>query len=211
MIYLKTYLLVFFSFLFICQGCTQVTSSKAGNTFTSTLSENDCEIIRVAVRHLWENGANYLFDGAEDPRKVLVHRESITVRMKKGYHYPEYKLSSNVPSEYVKDEMQDSFVKRNATSCSISLCGFSSNKVQSHDIRWDRSESALSFLLKFPERYPHAKGYIKVFLPAYSEDGELAVLRMSLGPSHHGASGSYVLRRTPKGWGVVWRDIAVFL
>jgi hypothetical protein len=56
--------------------------------------------------------------------------------------------------------------------------------------------------------YPEVKGYVQAWLPAYSEDGKTALVRLEFGPTAHGAEATYVLVKDKKNWVVKRRSVA---
>jgi hypothetical protein len=65
----------------------------------------------------------------------------------------------------------------------------------------------LSFDLEFTERFPNARGYLRLCLPGFTQDGQTALLGFSLGPSEHGDAALYVLKRENGHWTVTQRYI----
>ena len=62
--------------------------------------------------------------------------------------------------------------------------------------------------LEFPKRFPNAGAYVRIWLPAYSDDGREAIFRFFFGPSGHGASATFLLRKNARGhWAVVAAEI----
>jgi hypothetical protein len=64
---------------------------------------------------------------------------------------------------------------------------------------------------EFEKRFPDAKGYIKAWLPGYSRDGRTAVLRFRVGPTPHGAVGTYFFEKSNGLWKVKWKHIIYFV
>jgi hypothetical protein len=50
--------------------------------------------------------------------------------------------------------------------------------------------------------------WVQPCLPAYSQDGTTAFLRISFGPTPHGACALYLVRKRSEGWRVEWRALA---
>ena len=60
--------------------------------------------------------------------------------------------------------------------------------------------------INFRERFPNACGYVRAHLPAYSKDGNSAVVLFEGGPNGgHPLDWVYMLTRKRKRWEVVWR------
>jgi hypothetical protein len=64
---------------------------------------------------------------------------------------------------------------------------------------------------KFRNAYPDARGYVIAWLPGYSKDKKTALLHFLVGPSAHGAVGTYLLTSDGKKWAIKWRSIQHFL
>lgn len=62
----------------------------------------------------------------------------------------------------------------------------------------------------FEKAYPRARGYAEAFLPGYSKDGSLAVVRAWVGPSPHGAMATVLVERSDGKWSVKWCYIVGF-
>lgn len=72
-------------------------------------------------------------------------------------------------------------------------------------------EEALRARFGFSDKHPRARGWIQVYLPGYSMDQDRAILRFYLGPSAHGAAGTYFLIKQADAWRVEWRHFAFYL
>ncbi len=65
-------------------------------------------------------------------------------------------------------------------------------------------------IMWFFERYPKARGFARIYLPAYSADGNTAVFRCQVGPAHHGGAATYVLKKRDGRWQVESRGIGYY-
>ena len=63
---------------------------------------------------------------------------------------------------------------------------------------------------EIPKEEAH-RGWIQPMLPAYSADGNRAMVRLWFGPSAHGAAATYFLKRDGEAWVVVWREFAFYV
>lgn len=70
--------------------------------------------------------------------------------------------------------------------------------------------SAIEPESKFMEKYAQTRCHLRFWLPAFSEDRRLALVRFSWGPSAHGATATYLVERSDDGWRVLWRRIAIY-
>jgi hypothetical protein len=62
----------------------------------------------------------------------------------------------------------------------------------------------------FNKTFPKARGWLKVYLPGYSNDGNLAVVRAMVGPWAHAASLTALMEKRHIGWVVKWYKIAYY-
>jgi hypothetical protein len=62
----------------------------------------------------------------------------------------------------------------------------------------------------FEKKYPDARGYISFWLPSYSRDGTMVLVRFGFGPTAHGACGTYILEKVGDTWRVKWRYLAYY-
>jgi ankyrin repeat protein len=61
------------------------------------------------------------------------------------------------------------------------------------------------------EKVAKARAWVQIYLPGYSKTHDRAVLRLRLGPSPHGAAGTYFLMKQGGVWHVAWRHIAFYV
>lgn len=62
----------------------------------------------------------------------------------------------------------------------------------------------------FEDAYPKARGWLKAYLPGYSQDGTRAIVRAGVGPWAHAAMLTAVLEKRGDKWTVVWYYVARF-
>lgn len=63
----------------------------------------------------------------------------------------------------------------------------------------------------FENAHPKARGWLASYLPGYSRDGNLAIVRAGAGPSDHGAMITAVLEKSGDKWVVKWYQISRYL
>lgn len=81
-------------------------------------------------------------------------------------------------------------------------------RFRSTNPRWDKPFEFEEALLKV---HADAKAYAWVSLPGYTADGSKAIVRVSFGPTAHGAMATYLLQKGPEGkWTVTWRKRAYY-
>lgn len=72
---------------------------------------------------------------------------------------------------------------------------------------WKNSRS----FREFKEAHPDACGFVRAYLPGYSTDGNLAVVRATVGPTPHGASITALLEKVGTTWTVKWYKLARYV
>lgn len=67
-------------------------------------------------------------------------------------------------------------------------------------------------VLTFEQEEPGAKAWVRLWLPGFTSDNQHAVLRFAFGPTPHGATATYLLRRQADGqWVVAWRKLSYYV
>jgi hypothetical protein len=62
----------------------------------------------------------------------------------------------------------------------------------------------------FEKAQPKARGWLEAYLPGYSKNNKVAVVRAATGPWAHAAMLTAVLEKTASGWKVKWINVARF-
>ena len=60
------------------------------------------------------------------------------------------------------------------------------------------------------EKHPDWRFWVMFCLPGYSVDGNTALVRLSFGPSPHGATATYLVKRSGNTWVIEWCEIAYY-
>jgi hypothetical protein len=68
--------------------------------------------------------------------------------------------------------------------------------VRDLDAEFPKMRSGLGFAKNFRKNYLDSCGYVRVYLPGYSQDGQSAVVIWRGGPSPHGLTWAYMLVRS---------------
>ena len=68
----------------------------------------------------------------------------------------------------------------------------------------------LSWDEKFEKAYPQARLFIELWRVAYSKDGKTALVRFWFGPTAHGATGTYLLRKEDRMWKILHRRVSYY-
>lgn len=189
--------------LFLFQSGTQ---SPVKPTDVHVVPE-DYEIINIVATDLLKNKEYVSHFGAATPRtkrtspKIWIETETLEM-------FPGMPEAINADIAYdpeappnkfsVSKEISLSFARKN--SVPISLADF---KPQHKSVtlwpshQWMTNE-------EFFARYPDI-GWLRPWLPGYSQDGKRALCRFVAGPSAHGIRGAYMLKKTGTKWKIEWR------
>jgi hypothetical protein len=115
----------------------------------------------------------------------------------------DYKDPRNIPADLRKD------FKRRNHGPSRSLADFkpANRNILVRNLDKEFKDSA-DFVGDFLKKYPTAWGYVWAYPPAYSKDGESAIVLFEGGPNGiHGLSWVYMLNKKGKRWEVKWRHL----
>ena len=167
------------------------------------LTENDRLVLNIVFEDLAiHNGKELPFIAKGKGKVILVDRT------KNG---PGWLLDSQLDVDLrshrkeVTPVMRRSLVLRNQNP--VSLNGF--KVTGSRIVVVDQSDVAKWFPGGFDSR--KARMHVETYLPGYSDDGLLAVVRFWFGPSPHGATGTYFLTRARGAWKILWREFSFYV
>jgi hypothetical protein len=193
----------------LCAGVLVL--GRAGGAETAALNpdERDRQVLEAALLHLLAQD-DFTFarkPAAADDIIVLLPRSP----QKRGFLLPGQIASDlrDVKDVKVPDDLVRNLQKRNTPpnakpnnydAVAVSYAGLNfSPRIAIDETDEDGMVRA---------KHPKARGWAEAFLPAYSTDGNTALLRCIIGPSPHGATATILLEKTAKGWVVKWHDFA---
>jgi hypothetical protein len=161
------------------------------------VSSDDAAAISVAIQHFASQKKAPHFPGREDKSLVLIDTETLGPS---EMYLSDGQIRSDTSSENwrVSVDLRDGLRQRNASKRFLNLLTFGKGVVAAE------LDKVLSSPPEFaaPEKYPEARAYARVWLPAYSKDGKTAVVRFAFGPTSHGATATYLLIKGKDGWSV---------
>lgn len=101
----------------------------------------------------------------------------------------------------IPDAIQHCLIRRNKTP--VTLADF---KPQNPSVMLDPSAKEGVVITNLTFKYAHGNtGWLKVWLPGFSQDSKQAVLRFFTGPAAHGMEGAYMLTKQGTNWKIKWR------
>jgi hypothetical protein len=109
-------------------------------------------------------------------------------------------------SPVVRSELRDDVLRRNPPGQRFFVTPY--RPANENVVVRKLPRADLDFDLEFTERFPAARGYVEPWLPGFTEDRQTALFGFSLGPSEHGDTGLYLLKREKGHWTVTQRYIA---
>lgn len=109
----------------------------------------------------------------------------------------------------IPEEVYQDLAERNRGPAKLDPLNLGDETIRVTDMRANPSlysdrEYALS------NAFPSARGWAELRLPGYSKNGKMAIVRMSVGPTPHGACATYFLELTHDGWHIKWREMTYY-
>ncbi|MBL8518304.1 MAG: hypothetical protein JNM76_15195 [Betaproteobacteria bacterium] len=183
--------------------------------FASQANERDRQVLEALFSHMLRDPKfSFTEPTSKQPQIVLHTRTPIgTVFLSPN------QISADSGRRTLSEELVAALRRRNtpdklgsdpyeSVGASYGGLSFSSNIVVS-DVTHVRKQQ-LEFSA-FKKAYPRARGWLEVFLPGYSRDGDRAMVRAFAGPSPHGAVLTAELRNLDGRWFVDWHHLAFLL
>ncbi len=147
-----------------------------------------------------------LVDGATKPDSYFRRPESrnpaiIVDRLTTIGLFEDWYAPNILPSEFLRIDVAADLQRRNS-EVGVPLTDF---RFQTRQIVIDNLESGGSFST-FSERYPDAVGFVRVSLPGYSQDGNIAVVATTSAFTEHPSGTVYALELSGGEWRIVGED-----
>jgi hypothetical protein len=181
--------------------------SLCSDAATPAIDRADCAVLSAALVDL---SALTDFNGRSCPPGapgVVLHNQTLG---ESGYIEGQLDVELEHKSLSVPEDAMWDLRQRNKASASMSRCAFDDSRVASSDLKRILEHDS-EFGHVFFSEYPTAKGYAFAWLPGYSKDGCTAIVRFLVGPTAHGATATYLLRKEGDGWAVKWRFMSYYL
>jgi hypothetical protein len=165
----------------------------------------DSAVLSAALQHLGTQKNTPSFTGRDDKKAILVHTQSLGPS---ELYLSDSQIHSDTIGEKwnVEAELREGLRRRNLCTVSLDKLAFEKEVLPA-----DLDKALASYDWRPPEKYPDARAYVRVWLPAYSKDGQTAVVRLMVGPTPHGATATYLLTRGKSGWTVTKWKIAFYV
>jgi len=166
------------------------------------LAQMDCEVLETVFVDLtlWDDSA--LAFGSNEKRVILLHprTEETSGMLSADQLDGEFR-----DSQYdIPRDLAENLRIRNVGSVSLKTFAPKRANVVMHDLS-DIEQ------YEFDRRYPSARCFVHLWLPGYSDDGRLAIVRCWIGPTAHGATATYLLVNKSGTWQVKWRTMAHYV
>lgn len=173
--------------------------------------ERDRQVLEVALLHLLADakldmtkvpaGAGTMLLHARTPEKTgFIQSEQMRHDIGKnklpGDVEQDLQRRNSVPGTY--DAVQASFASLKFTNgiAAVDLTGMLGGRLA---------------VRAFQQAHPKARGWAEAYLPGYSKDGTLALVRAGIGPSDHGAMVTVLLEKRREKWVVKWHFVARYV
>lgn len=168
-----------------------------------TWASVDHDILDIVLTDLIDNPE---FDPAVGGRgvpksEIVVGDVTATGLSRSGYH-----LDTWVREGKITAELRADLLARNRARTRYLLARYRPSNPGILVRNLDVIDTDLGFSYQFPK----ARGYVITRLPAYSRDGQKALLFFAFGPTAHGAGGYYVLHKVKGRWEIIERYIYYF-
>ena len=176
-------------------GC----SAEQPNEVSPVLTETDVQVLQAVV-HDWDQADESICVHGMTGGVILV--QSSTARESNATQ-----IRADIGAHHVPDSLIQAFVERNIASACLP-----SDLAADGRTTITKFEDMTIFYQtdRFAELYPKAKSYMQFSMPVYMDPGNTALVRFDFGPTPHGATCTYFLRRQNNRWIVVWRKPAYY-
>ncbi len=175
--------------------------------------ERDGQILQTALLHLLKGHDFKMTREREDDAVIVLN---VRTPEKTGMLRPEQVRHDIGEGHTISEDLQRDLLRRNERpgTYEARVATFGKLKLDRRivvaDIAARMDQVKGSRYYAFEHAFPTARGYAKAYLPGYSKDASIAVVRASVGPSPHGAMATIVLERSGDTWLVKWLYIAWF-
>jgi len=193
-------------------GCHReaiVSSSTPSNSASTSLpeecTEDDKAIISVVLEHFRQEEITKHPSANGKKMTIIIDAESLGPL---GLSQDQFKSELRDVGWELPTAMFDRLRERNRQIFSLAnLKGMQDVVVE----MLGTSPDVTFFLPSFKEKYPDAIAIINLWMPAYSKDKTLALVRFHFGPTAHGACATYLLVKSQGRWTVKHSKFAYYM
>ena len=203
----------FARFALICIFCAYV--SQGAGAALVVPGERDGRVLEALLLHLLtDTNFDMTRVSTDNGATIVLHVRTLE---KTGYLMP-YQIKSDIGSHTLPSDVEHDLRRRNTSSDAgpdtyDSVTAFYTNVTFAAGIvvadlteTWKHGRRFGAF----EDAYPKARGWLESYLPGYSKDGTVAVVRAAVGPWGHAAMLTALLEKRGDTWVVKWYHIARF-
>jgi hypothetical protein len=191
-------------------GPATAPSTRPATQPAAELSADDERVINLCLAEFRRHEHGPFREGERD-KLLIVHRQTNEVR---NWYLKQDQIEAESRTITVPRALIDAVNARAVRDQKLVLDGFAPDdaRVVVDDVDRASTRGPLDFeIIEFPKAFPGACAYVRIWLPAYSEDGKQAIFRFFFGPTAHGASATFLLRKNAAGqWRVVATQISYY-
>lgn len=177
--------------------------------------QRDRDVLNSLLTHLCADVAFDLTKASTNDAQILLHYRTPE---KTGFLLPS-QIHADLGTNSLPPDAESNLRKRNGLTVEnpgdyeavAGLFGnvkFSSIVLVTNLHHWRIEREALKS--GFAKSFPKARGWVEVYLPGYSANGRIAVVRAMVGPWAHAASLTALLERDENLWVVKWYKVAYY-
>ena len=165
---------------------------------------NDAAVVEAALRHFLADPEVHTFGSTAGAHVVLY-----TTTVEKAGLISADQIAGEFKAGELPADALGALVARNTGPVPLGALNVNAGVAVLRPLPAPGSESHDDF--GFARQEPGAKARVQIWLPGFTADGGHAVLRFVFGPTPHGATATYLLRRQGDGsWVVVWRKLTYY-
>lgn len=199
---------------FILQLSLALFSPAQAATF-AVPDQRDRDVLNTLLTHLCADVAFDLTKVSTNEAQILLHYRTPE---KTGFLMPG-QIQSDLGTNSLPSDVEENLRKRNGLTAEnpgeydaiAGLFGnvkFSPAIVVTNLQNWRLDRERLKN--NFAKIFPKARGWVEAYLPGYSNDGNIAVVRAMVGPWAHAASLTALLEKRDNRWVVKWYKISYY-
>ena len=178
-------------------------------TLPAPAQTDDEQVLEIALLAFAVRGDGVWLKPEPGKERLVVHHETVGKTRMLG----DRQLDSDVrkTGQATPPDVAESLRKRNGAAAPLAGLRLTDRRLSIANLddvynasRFDRDEL-------FRQQFPDAFAEAHAWLPGFSHDGNESVVRFWFGPTPHGATATFYLRRHPDGWKIKWYSIAHYV